>query len=479
VWQVGQQAPAKSWGLQLIYNNIALFARCVDFLAVLSAGVISGMLYQHLVLGVAGDGVGFTALAAVVAAVFVLASSLRGVYAPQQLVAWEWQLRNILWLWASTFLFFTAIAFALKASEGFSRGTTLSFAASGLVTLLVIRLLWFLCIRRAMRAGSILLHPVLLISRSRELVSASLLAKLKQNGIQVERIVSPPSSDLDATMKFRDMGEQIVSSFRKSSAREILILSSLQTDEIDEVKALASQLRLVAAPITLLSDTGLGEVVTRPARWIGGAISFELHRAPLSAFEQGLKRVVDIIGASVALVLATPVILLAALLVKLDSPGPVLFKQTRRGFNGRKFVIFKFRTMTVLEDGDEVTQVREGDHRLTRIGSWLRQTSIDELPQLLNVLRGEMSLVGPRPHAVAHDNYYEKQIANYALRQHVKPGITGWAQVNKLRGATPNVASMRLRVDFDLWYIDHWGLWLDLKILVKTIGVVLRQDNAF
>lgn len=466
--------------MQIIYNNIVLLARCVDFLAILSVGIISGMLYQHLVLGVTGDGVGFTALAAIVAAVFVFASSLRGVYAPQQLVAWEWQVRNILWLWAGTFLLFTATAFALKVSEGFSRGTTLSFAASGFVALLATRLLWLVCIRRAMRTGCMLLHRVVLISRDRDLVSASLLTKLKQNGIQVDRIVSPPSSGLNAAAKFRDMGDQIITGFRRSGAEEILILSSLnQANEIDEIRALISQLRLVAAPITLLSDTPLGEVITKPARWIGGAITFELHRAPLTTFEQGLKRVVDIIGASVALVAATPVLLLAALLVKLDSPGPVLFKQTRHGFNGHKFVIFKFRTMTVLEDGDNVKQARPRDERLTRVGRWLRQTSIDELPQLLNVLRGEMSLIGPRPHAVAHDSYYEKLIANYALRQHVKPGITGWAQVNNLRGETPNVASMRQRVDFDLWYIDHWGLWLDLKILVKTVGVVIRQDNAF
>ena len=171
--------------------------------------------------------------------------------------------------------------------------------------------------------------------------------------------------------------------------------------------------------------------------------------------------------------------LLTALAVKLETQGPVLFRQQRSGFNAKRFMIFKFRTMTVMEDGDGVTQATRNDARITNLGAVLRSTSIDELPQLFNVLLGDMSLVGPRPHAVAHDGYYGKLLSDYAFRHHVKPGITGWAQIHGYRGGTSQVALMKKRLDFDLWYIDNWHLWLDLVILVRTCLEVVRHRNAY
>jgi undecaprenyl-phosphate galactose phosphotransferase/putative colanic acid biosynthesis UDP-glucose lipid carrier transferase len=163
----------------------------------------------------------------------------------------------------------------------------------------------------------------------------------------------------------------------------------------------------------------------------------------------------------------------------MDSAGPVLFRQRRRGFNGRVFTIYKFRTMHVLEDGDVIVPAARDDVRTTRIGRALRRTSIDELPQLLNVLKGEMSLVGPRPHAVAHDDGFGKLIGNYAYRQHVKPGITGWAQVNGFRGGTPQIELMQQRIALDLWYIKHWSIWLDIRIALLTCSELLRRQDAY
>jgi lipopolysaccharide/colanic/teichoic acid biosynthesis glycosyltransferase len=157
----------------------------------------------------------------------------------------------------------------------------------------------------------------------------------------------------------------------------------------------------------------------------------------------------------------------------------VIFKQHRKGFNGRQFIMFKFRTMTVQENGPSVAQVTRNDPRVTPIGRVLRSASIDELPQLINVLRGEMSLIGPRPHALAHDNQFEKILGDYAFRHHVKPGITGWAQCNGARGATPSVEHISERVKLDLWYINNWSLWLDIHILFKTFFEVLRKRNAY
>jgi len=190
------------------------------------------------------------------------------------------------------------------------------------------------------------------------------------------------------------------------------------------------------------------------------------------------KRLLDIAVAGLAVVLLSPLLALVSLAVALDSPGPVLFCQKRTGLNGKTFPILKFRSMHVLEDGAEVKQASKNDARITRVGRIIRKLSLDELPQLINVLAGDMSLVGPRPHAVVHDNEYGAAISNYAVRQQVKPGITGWAQVNGARGATPTVEIMQQRVDFDAWYVANASLALDLMILARTPLEVLRTRNA-
>jgi undecaprenyl-phosphate galactose phosphotransferase/putative colanic acid biosynthesis UDP-glucose lipid carrier transferase len=208
-------------------------------------------------------------------------------------------------------------------------------------------------------------------------------------------------------------------------------------------------------------------------------VSIEVQRAPLSTAERLLKRAIDLAVALIALVFFIPIMAFSAIAIKLDGRGPIIFRQNRKGFNGHEFVMFKFRTMSVLENGEVVTQASREDPRVTGIGRLLRASSIDELPQLWNVVRGEMSVVGPRPHALAHDNYFEKLLQDYAFRHHVKPGMTGWAQVNGLRGATPSVEQISRRVQMDLWYINNWSLWLDIQILLKTCSEVLRKRNAY
>jgi lipopolysaccharide/colanic/teichoic acid biosynthesis glycosyltransferase len=179
------------------------------------------------------------------------------------------------------------------------------------------------------------------------------------------------------------------------------------------------------------------------------------------------------------LVFLAPFLVAIALAIRFESAGPSLFRQQRLGLNGKPFRIFKFRTMHVLEDGENVRQAEPNDERVTRVGRFLRSSSFDELPQLINVLKGEMSLVGPRPHAIAHDKQFGALIPNYALRQRIKPGITGWAQVNGFRGATPAVHLMRRRIDLDVWYALNASFVLDLKILLRTPCELLRQRNAF
>jgi undecaprenyl-phosphate galactose phosphotransferase/putative colanic acid biosynthesis UDP-glucose lipid carrier transferase len=208
-------------------------------------------------------------------------------------------------------------------------------------------------------------------------------------------------------------------------------------------------------------------------------LAIEVQRAPLSPAERLAKRAMDIVIASTALIALLPMLVLTAIAIKLDGPGPVIFRQRRKGFNGQEFVMLKFRTMSVQEDGAVVSQAMRDDPRVTAVGRLLRSASIDELPQLWNVLSGEMSLIGPRPHALAHDDYFQQVVSDYAFRHHVKPGLTGWAQCNGSRGATPSQEQIARRVKLDLWYINNWSLLLDIQILFKTAFEVLRKRNAY
>ena len=233
-------------------------------------------------------------------------------------------------------------------------------------------------------------------------------------------------------------------------------------------------LRAVSQPVRLLPDNSIADLVSRPFLPVSGTVAIELQRPPLT--ERLQKRCLDVGFASFGLIALTPLLLTISVLIKLDSRGNVIFRQMRRGCNGKPFEILKFRTMTVCEDGQTVTQATKGDARVTKLGRFLRMTSMDELPQLWNVLRGDMSLVGPRPHALAHDNYYDELIRNYIYRHHMKPGLTGWAQVNGFRGETPTIDLMEKRVDYDVWYVSNWSIWLDLKIIARTAAAVMFQE---
>jgi putative colanic acid biosynthesis UDP-glucose lipid carrier transferase len=217
----------------------------------------------------------------------------------------------------------------------------------------------------------------------------------------------------------------------------------------------------------------------RSAEFCGSMALFGLQSPPFGPGGLILKTAIDYVLASVALVLLTPVFAVIALAIKLDSQGPVFFVQPRGGYRQRTINVYKFRTMSVLETGPEVKQAQRNDPRITRVGRFLRRTSLDELPQLLNVLKGELSLVGPRPHAVAHDLHYGAIVERYAQRHKIKPGITGWAQVNGYRSQTEDANLMRERVNYDLYYIDHWSPWLDIKILFRTVGILFGDSRAY
>ncbi|MFY9839638.1 MAG: exopolysaccharide biosynthesis polyprenyl glycosylphosphotransferase, partial [Xanthobacteraceae bacterium] len=268
----------------------------------------------------------------------------------------------------------------------------------------------------------------------------------------------------------------VIRAARQEAVENILLFISWEYEH--RIDAILDTLSVLPIPVYLVPDDKAVRYLGRICS-IGPVPIAELKRAPLSKLERALKRTVDLLGAGAGLFLLSPLMLATAISIKLDSNGPILFSQWRSGFNGRLFRIYKFRSMTVLEDGPVIQQATREDPRCTRVGRWLRRTNIDELPQLFNVLRGEMSLVGPRPHAAAHDCEYEQQIAAYAFRYQLKPGITGWAQFNGYRGETRTVYLMSKRIEHDLWYIKNWSFWLDLKILLGTLTIGIWRSPGY
>jgi putative colanic acid biosynthesis UDP-glucose lipid carrier transferase len=222
--------------------------------------------------------------------------------------------------------------------------------------------------------------------------------------------------------------------------------------------------------IRYLPDLGDLPLLNHRVSEIAGLYTLDISRSPMEGPARLVKRFEDLVLGGLISLIVLPVCLLIAIAIKCTSSGPVIFKQYRTGINGRRFKVYKFRSMEVHEEGsNEVTQAHFGDPRITKLGAFLRRTSLDELPQFYNVLQGRMSIVGPRPHALAHNEYYQDMVESYMQRHKVKPGITGWAQVNGYRGQTDTLDKMEKRVEYDLWYINNWSVGLDLKIILKTI----------
>lgn len=248
----------------------------------------------------------------------------------------------------------------------------------------------------------------------------------------------------------------------------------------DLLKQILQQLRYSTAEIRYFPDFEDIHLLNHKATDMLGMYALDLSCSPMAGGNRWIKRAEDVLLGSLIGILILPLCLLIAIAVKATSRGPVLFKQVRHGIGGKKFKVYKFRTMQVHRERDgQITQAKKNDARLTPIGAFLRRTSLDELPQFYNVLQGSMSIVGPRPHAIAHNDFYKSLVESYFRRHKVKSGITGWAQINGYRGETDTLEKMQKRVKYDLWYIENWSLWLDLKIIFLTLVKGFVNKNAY
>jgi putative colanic acid biosynthesis UDP-glucose lipid carrier transferase len=269
-----------------------------------------------------------------------------------------------------------------------------------------------------------------------------------------------------------------LSTYVKEHGTDVIFIA-LPIRHVKRVMNLLDDLRDTTASIYYVPDIFVFDLIQARSGEIHGIPVVAMCETPFYGYRGVTKRLTDIGLSIVILLLFLPLLLLIAVLVKMSSPGPVIFKQRRYGLDGREIAVYKFRTMSVTEDGEQIRQASKSDSRITRIGRILRRTSADELPQLINVLQGRMSLVGPRPHAVAHNEEYRKLIKGYMVRHKVLPGITGLAQVNGCRGETSQLEEMEARVNYDLDYLRHWTPMLDIKIILLTAIKVFRDDKAY
>lgn len=470
----GASKASKKTIIPLTATVVGSLSAAADFLSIIAVSLVSGAVYHQASFGSLGNGSVYLGAGLIIGLVFIGAFHATKGYDIQQIRAQRSAVLRIVGLWCASFAVLTTLVFLMKIGTTLSRGYVSVFFAVGGLTILtvhhVVQAAFASSLRRHTPRGprAVLIADMASISHSHTMNS------LQRRGYIFDGIFELPT--ISPSMKLednRDDLEKIRAHVRGSRIEEILILADWEN--LGKISPLIEALRIIPLPVRLVADHRYGNLLSRPMAKIGGTVAVEIHRGPLTSLERASKRVLDITVASLALIALLPLLAAVAVAIKLDSPGPVFFRQSRVGFSGRIFRIFKFRSMTSMDDGNVVKQAVKGDKRITRIGRFLRSSSIDELPQILNVLKGDMSLVGPRPHALAHDTMYDEIIHDYAFRHHMKPGITGWAQVSGYRGETPTVDLMERRVEHDLAYINNWSLFFDIKIIFLTALRSLRQ----
>lgn len=442
------------------HSAIAWVVAATDFIFLLAASAAGFVLYEELTFDSDADPFRYVGIGLVMAMSFVLAMHSARAYRPETILLHRFQIRIICILIPATLAFLLTVIFFLKLGASLSRGSIVVATGMSISGLVGLRYFWRWILPHALARGTFGRRRVLLIC-GEEFPVWQFQATASHVGTSVTEVVRLSDDGLLPTWWF----ESIVTKPQGHVDEIVMIWRDADTAKLEDH---LTRLRRSTLPVSVAFEGVVGTVVSGSVRRIGDLAAFQTQRPPFSFLESALKRLFDICFSSMTLIALSPMMLLVAVAIKLDSKGPVFFFQTRKGYGGRTFRIVKFRSMRVLEDGPQLRQATRSDLRVTRVGAFIRSTSIDELPQFWNILKGDMSVVGPRPHALAHDDFYDAQIGRYIFRRHVKPGLTGWAQVNNCRGETPDIERMEERVAHDLWYINNWSMMLDFKIICRT-----------
>ncbi|RUR27820.1 undecaprenyl-phosphate glucose phosphotransferase [Vreelandella andesensis] len=414
----------------------------------------------------------YTLAIAIMMLLIILLNVMQGAYTRWRITRISTLLGKLLLVWLIVAILAASIIYFAHAADRYSRlwvGYTLviSFLICGLA-----RVCAQLMLRQARRRG-IARRPVFMIGPGEQLIRvAKGMRASPAEGYSIAG-VSRLNGEVDAVY-YQELSERVA----RSGAREVWICVPLEMGNV--VRKILFSLRNLTAEVRFIPDFQDMQLLNHQMSEVAGRLSIDLSVTPINGMARITKRLEDIVLGSVFLIFSLPACLVIAIVLKIQSPGPILFKQYRTGVNGRCFKVYKFRSMEVHDEkSNKVTQASRGDPRVTRFGAFLRSTSLDELPQFYNVLQGRMSIVGPRPHALVHNDYYKELVESYMKRHKVKPGITGWAQVNGFRGATETIEKMEKRVEHDLWYIDNWSIWLDLRIIGLTIVKGFVNPNAY
>jgi putative colanic acid biosynthesis UDP-glucose lipid carrier transferase len=461
----------------IVLRNSLSVALLSALQAVLSAAVAAGTL---LVLAWAfGTDIdrSYGALTAVVAALAL------AIYVPARdvtthLVEGRTEIAiSTLLRWALMVGALLVIGYFAKVSEDYSRRVVGTWILVTPVLLVLVRLMLHELMRRALKDPSNSRRAVLVGCNE---LSQNLEQRLTQLCMRVEGYFDDRGAERLATKPGnRILGPlQDLPAYARTNKVDVIFVA-LPIRHIPRVMSMLEELRDTTASIYYVPDIHVFDLIQARTSDVMGIPVVAMLETPFAGFAGVSKRLMDLVLSSLLLIPLIPTFIVIGLLVKLSSPGPAIFRQRRYGLDGQSIVVYKFRTMTVTEDGAKVTQATRNDQRVTPIGRILRKYSLDELPQVINVLQGRMSLVGPRPHAVAHNEEYRKLIKGYMLRHKVLPGITGWAQVNGCRGETTQLEDMQARVKYDLEYLRHWSLALDLQILFRTFFNLFKDDKAY
>jgi putative colanic acid biosysnthesis UDP-glucose lipid carrier transferase len=372
------------------------------------------------------------------------------------------------------------LGFFTQTSVIFSRSLLLTWSIATPITLLALHLTVWKLLRKLRAAGRNQRTAVIAGVNDVSYHLANQLQQCPEVGIKLHGFFDQQLPERTSRFSGRTMIGSLkdLPHYVREHNIDVVYIAST-ADKEEAVTTLIKELQDTTACVYFVPNILMFNLMHARSYELNGIPLIAVWEVPFSEIQYVLKRAMDIVLSSLALLILLPIMLAIAVAVKLSSPGPILFRQRRYGLNGQEILVYKFRSMRVMEDGGKVNQATKNDPRITSVGAFLRKTSLDELPQFINVLQGRMSLVGPRPHAVAHNEMYRKLISGYMLRHKVKPGITGWAQVNGLRGETETLEKMQQRINYDLEYLRNWSLSLDLQILLKTALVFMGDQNAY
>lgn len=419
-------------------------------------------------------------VSAVAALAFYAIGQARGIYGSWRISSIKSEINEVVLVWIMTFVLILAIAFMTKTSADFSRLVMMTWLVLSPSFLIFERLVMRGLLREFRRHGRNTRSVAIVGANPAGLNLAAKFDSMPWMGLVFKGYYDDRPADRLPPETIARLAGNFTALLTQASAGEIdIIYITLPLHVEQRIIVMVNALADTTASVYVLPDSFLLGLAS--ARWVNmnGMPVVSIFETPFQGVGGWVKRIEDVVlGVLIMAVIALPMLVIA-LAVKLSSPGPAIFKQRRYGLKGEILYVWKFRSMTVCEDGVKVPQAKHNDPRITRLGAFLRRTSLDELPQFINVLQGTMSIVGPRPHAVAHNEQYRHLIPGYMMRHKVKPGITGLAQVNGWRGETDTLDKMQHRVVCDLEYIQDWSLWLDLKIVWRTIVGGFKGKNAY